>query len=194
MKYTFKPSHEAYRCVAVSGQHIKHVVIRNSLTRHVLNNVLLFDTRVSRKIYCLYKRAINSTLAGENVIFRAANHLCHHIRPKLNQRLIVRTDYYVERVPDHTLASAGCHAECGIFNDGLSCPMFATNAAHLVKAPPTHFAGLPLLDTCCCSCFGVTHQHYINKGHEELMRKGKEGILAAGTLTSGWRFLALQTY
>lgn len=69
--------------------------------------------------------------------------------------------------------------------------MFVTNAAHLVKTPPSHFAGLPLLDTCCCSCFGVTQEHYINKGYEELMREWKEGILAIGTLTSGRRFLEL---
>lgn len=100
----------------------------------------------------------------------------------------------MERVPGQTPASAGCRTECGIFNEGLSCPVFVTSAAHLVKAPPTHSAGLPLLDTCCCSCFGVTQEHYINKGHEELMRKGKEGILAVGTLTSGCRFFALQTY
>lgn len=72
--------------------------------------------------------------------------------------------------------------------------MFVTNAAHLVKTPPSQFVGLPLLDTCCCSCFGVTQEHYINKGHEELMRKGKEGILAVGTLTSGHRFLELQKH
>lgn len=53
--------------------------------------------------------------------------------------------------------------------------MFVTAAAHLEKTTPTHFAGLPLLDTCCCSCFGVTQEHYINLVHEELMRKGKEG-------------------
>lgn len=40
----------------------------------------------------------------------------------------------------------------------------------------------------------VTQEHYVNKGHGELMRKGKEGILAAGTLTSGRRFLELQKY
>ena len=68
--------------------------------------------------------------------------------------------------------------------------MFVTDAAHLVQTPPTCVAGLPLLDTCCC--FGVTQEHYVNKGHEELMRKGKEGILAVGTLTSGRRFLELQ--
>lgn len=33
--------------------------------------------------------------------------------------------------------------------------------------------------------------HYINEGHEVLMRKGKVGILAAGTLTSGRGFLGL---
>lgn len=85
----------------------------------------------------------------------------------------------------HTRASAGCRTECGIFNEGLSRSLFVTDAAHLVETPPTHSAGLPLLDTCCCSCFGVTQEHYINKMSEELMRKGKEGILAAGTLTSG---------
>lgn len=75
------------------------------------------------------------------------------------------------------------------FNEGLSCSMFVTDAAHLVKTPPTRFAGLPLLDICCCSCFGVTQVHYINMGHEELMRKGKDGTLAVGILTSGHRFL-----
>lgn len=75
------------------------------------------------------------------------------------------------------------------FNEGFSCSMFVTSTAHLEKAPPTHFAGLPLLDTCCCSCFGVTQVHYINMGHEELMRKGKDSKLAVGVLTSGHRFL-----
>lgn len=49
-------------------------------------------------------------------------------------------------------------------------------------------ARLPYLDTCCCSCFGVTQVHYINKVHDELMRKGKDAIPVADTLTSGCRF------
>lgn len=81
-----------------------------------------------------------------------------------------------EIVSGPTPTSAGCRRECGIFNEGLSSSMFVTDAAHLVKTPPTYFAGLPLLDTCCCSCFGVTQEHYVNKG-----QKGKEGILAVGT-------------
>lgn len=91
-------------------------------------------------------------------------------------------------------ASAVCRKDCGIFNKGLSCFVFVTNTAHLVNTLPIHFGGLPLLDTCCCSCFGVTQEHWINKSHEELMRQGKERILAVGTLTSGWRFLGLPTY
>lgn len=103
----------------------------------------------------------------------------------------MRIDYYVEIVSGQTPASAGCRTECAIVNERLSCFVFVTSAAHLVKTPPTYFADLPLFDTCCCSCFAVTQVHYINEWHGELMRKGKEGILAAGTLTSGHGFLKL---
>lgn len=37
--------------------------------------------------------------------------------------------------------------------------------------------------------FGMTQERRIDGGHEELMRKGKEGRLAVGTLTSRRGFL-----
>lgn len=36
--------------------------------------------------------------------------------------------------------------------------------------------------------------HYTNKGHDELMRKGKDAIPVADTLTSGCRFEELQKH
>lgn len=96
----------------------------------------------------------------------------------INQGLIVRTDYYIPSNPARTPASAGCRVLRGIFNERLSCPVFVTEAVHLARAPPTFSAGLPLLDTCCCSYFGTGPEDYINQGRNESMRRGGGGIVS----------------
>lgn len=54
-------------------------------------------------------------------------------------------DYYVETLPGQTPARAGWRTEGGIFNEGLPCAAFLTDRAHLAEAPPTGFAGLPII-------------------------------------------------
>lgn len=85
----------------------------------------------------------------------------------------MRTDYHVRSTAGRTPASAGCRMLCGIFNERLSCPVFVTEAAHLARAPPTFSADLPLLDTCCCSCFGTSPEDYINKGRSASTSAGR---------------------
>lgn len=77
--------------------------------------------------------------------------------------LVVRTDYYVRSAPARD--DAVCCVES--LMNGYHALVFVTAAAHLARAPPTFSAGLPLMDTCCCSCFGRGAEDYINEGRSE---------------------------
>lgn len=90
----------------------------------------------------------------------------------IRQGPIVRTDHHIRLASD-----AVCCVES--LMNGYHALVFATAAAHLARAPPTFSAGLPLLDTCICWCFGRSAEDYINKGRSESRIRGEDWIRAS---------------